>query len=239
MKFFGIAFLAFLILLPAGMTLAGPPLTGDYDSVDMGGPVFVGRYTEGWDAGGGAVLTGTTLNAESWSGSALGTQWRYWCSTEAGDAVMLTNTVNANGNGNRTYMKTFSGGYIWLSGTGPWANGDPEYTGVIDSYYEFETIQYSNWLPIAAISNVQAIAHFDNYPEQCMTFYIGNGARIATTEIGEILPADYPDLLDPNCDPTRTEGAAWDFFNVTLSITGCQTSTEESTWGAIKSIYSE
>lgn len=230
---------ALFILLLASASVAGPPLNGNYQSVDLGGPVYVGRYTEGWDTGGGATQTGTTLNAESWDESVLGTQWRYWCSTESGDAVLLINNVNASGNGNRTYMKSFAGGYIWLSGAGPWANGDPNYYGTIDTYTEFETITYSNWVPIAAITNVQAIASFDDYPSQCMTFYIGNGTRVATTDLGDPIPVDYPDLLDPNCDATRTEGAFWDFYSVTLSIVDCATGTEETTWGTLKTLYTE
>ena len=231
--------IALCLMLLAGTSLAGPPLNGAYDSTDLGGVVYLGRYTEGWDGGGGALADGTTLNAESWDGMTLGTQWRYWCATEMSDAMLLTNTVNAEGNGNRTYMKTFIGGYIWLSGTGPWANGDPDYPGVIDSYIEFETITYVNWVPVAAVTNVQATAHFDNYPSQCMTFYIGNGTRVATTDLGETLPANYPDLLDPTCSATRTDGAAWDFTSITLSITSCEVGVEESSWGAIKSLYSE
>ena len=240
MKRSGIVFALFVLLL-AGTAFAGPPLNGDYDSTDLGGLVYVGRYTEAWDGGGsgGALLTGTTLHAESWDGAALGTQWRYWCSTESSDAELLVDNVNGAGNGNRTYMKTFTGGYIWLSGTGPWANGDPDYPGVIDSYSEFETITYSDWVPIAAVTNIQAIAHFDNYPTMCMTFYIGNGTRIATTDLGETLPASYPDLLDPDCNATRVDGAAWDFTSITLSITSCTVGVEESSWGAIKSLYSE
>ncbi|UCF04843.1 MAG: hypothetical protein JSV33_13095 [bacterium] len=240
MKLYGIVALTALCVLLAGASLAGPPLDGDYQSVDLGGLVYTGRYTEGWDAGGNPTTAGTVLNAESWDGAALATQWRYWCGAEISDAVLLVDNVNpTTGNGNRTYMKTFIGGYIWLSGSGPWANGDPDYYGTIDNYTEFETIQYSNWIPIAAVSNVQAIAHFDDYPEQCMTFYIGNGTRIASTEAGDPIPPDYPDLLDTDCNPTRTEGAFWDFFSVTLSISGCDVSTEEATWGAIKSMYNE
>lgn len=238
----GIVLIAFLILLGAGASVAGPPLDGNYQSTDLGGSVLLGRYTEAWDAGGGALSTGTTLNAESWNpaGPALGTQWRYWCSTELAPAVLLVNNVNpTTGNGNRTYMKTFSGGYIWLDGAGPWANGDPNYPGTIDTYSEFETITYSNWVPIAAVTNVQATAHFDLYPEQCMTFYIGNGSRVATTALGNPVPPNYPGLLDTNCNATRVEGAFWDFFTITLGITDCTSPVEEKTWGAVKSIYSD
>ena len=151
----GIVLYAFIILLVAGSSVAGPPLDGSYQSTDLGGPVLLGRYTEAWDVGGGALEVGTTLHAESWDpgGPALGTQWRYWCSTELVPSVLLVDLVDGSGNGNRTYQKTFSGGYIWLSGTGPWANGDPDYPGVIDTYYEFETITYSNWVPIAAVTS--------------------------------------------------------------------------------------
>jgi hypothetical protein len=239
MKRSGIAFLVLCSLLLAGTSAAGPPLTGSYDSVDLGGLVYVGRYTEGWDGDGGALLSGTTLNAASWDGASLATQWRYWCSTESSDATLLVNTVNSSGNGNRTYMKTFAGGYIWLSGSGPWANGDMDYPGMIDSYTEFETITYSNWVPIAAVTNVQAMAHFDNYPAQCMTFYIGNGSRVATTELGDPVPANYPDMLDPDCGASRDEGASWDFFTITLSIVDCTTGTKETSWGTIKSMYAD
>jgi hypothetical protein len=228
-----------IIVLVAGTSVAGPPLDGIYQSTDLGGSVYLGRYTESWDPGDGALDVGTVLNAESWDGAALGTQWRYWCGVEIAPALLLTNTVDANGNGNRTYQKMFTGGFIWLDGVGPWANGDPDYPGTIDTYYEFETITYSNWVPVAAVTNVQASAHFDNYPDQCMTFYIGNGSRAATTDLGDPVPPDYPGLLDLNCDATRTNGAFWNFFTITLAVSGCTTDTQEATWGAVKVLYSE
>lgn len=237
MKRSGIAIYAILILLLAGTALAGPPLSGSYKSVDMGGPLYVGRYTEGWDLGGGAFTVQTTLNCASWDGSALGTQWKYWCGTLQTPGVLLTSTVDANGNGNKTYMCTFVGGFVWLSGSGPWANGDPEYNGIIDSYVEFETVTYANWIPIAAITNVQAKAHFDNYAPVCITFFIGNGSRVATTDLGEPVPPNYPAFKTPTCDPTRTLGASWDFMTITLTITNCEVGTQATTWGAIKSIY--
>jgi hypothetical protein len=226
-----------LLVLFTGTSFAGAPLNGDYQSTDLGGPLFLGRYSEGWDSGNSALTPGTTLNAQSWDGMTLGNQWHYWCSTTETTPVLLVNNVNASGNGNRTYMKTFVGGYIWLSGSGPWANGDVDYPGHIDSYTEFETITYSNWVEIAAVTNVQAIAYFDNYPGTCMSFYIGNGTLIASTDLGETIPANYPGLLDPGCSATRVHGAAWDFTSITLSIVDCAVGTEESTWGGIKSMH--
>jgi hypothetical protein len=239
MKRSAIASVALLILLLAEASFAGAPLNGAYQSTDLGGPVYVGRYTEGWTTGGGALSSGTTLNAESWDGMTLASQWKYWCSTELTNGMLLSNTVNSSGNGNRTYMKTFTGGYIWLSGSGPWANGDPDYPGTIVDYKEFETITYQNWIPIAAVTNVQALAAFNAYPGSCMTFYIGNGTRISTTDLGQPAPANYPGFLDPSCNPTYSLGACWDFTSVTLSITDCSVGVENTTWGGIKEMFND
>lgn len=233
----GIAIYAILILLFAGTALAEAPLSGSYKSVDIGGPLYIGRYTEGWGLGGDPFTAQTTLDCASWDGSVLGTQWRYWCGTEQTPGILLTNNVDANGNGNKTTMCTFTGGYVWLSGSGPWANGDSDYPGVIDNYVEFETVTYSNWIPISAVTNVQAKAHFDNYAPMCLTFFIGNGSLVATTERGDAVPPDYPAFLDPSCEATRTLGASWDFLTITLTIVNCEVGTRDATWGAIKSIY--
>lgn len=227
------------LILTAAASLAGPPVPGDYKSTDLGGPISVGRYTEGWDVGGGSPHgTNTTQNCGSWNGTALGTEWRYTCGTATVPAIVIFNTVNAQGNGNRTYMCPFTGGQLWLSGSGPWANGDPDYQGVFDSYVEYETVQYSNWVPISAITNVQSAAHFNNYPVICMSFSIANGSRVGTTDLGNVFPAGYPAMLDPACGATRTLGAWWTMTSLTISIVAdCATPSKTSTWGSLKAHY--
>ncbi len=69
------------LVVVASASLAGPPLAGNYQSTDLGGTIPTGRYTEGWDAGGGALVTGNTQNCGSWNGSALETVWKYTCGT--------------------------------------------------------------------------------------------------------------------------------------------------------------
>jgi len=239
MKRSAIALSAIITMLLAGASLAGPPVEGNYDSTDLGGPLELGHYTESWDPAGGAILAGTTLHCESWDGTSLGLQWRYGCATMILDGVLLTDNVDVNGNGNRTYMKTFIGGFFWLSGAGPWGSGDADYPGTINNYVEFETITYDNWVKIAAVTNVQASASFDNYPDECLSFFIGNGSLASATDLGDPIPADYPDLLDANCGATRIDGAFWDFFTITLSITGCTTPTRDTTWGAVKAMYND
>ena len=223
----------------AAVAIAGPPLPGNYKSTDLpGGVIPVGRYTEGWDPGGSALSPGTTQNCGSWDGVSLDLVWRYTCGTMTAPGTLIFNTVNAQGNGNRTYACFYSGGIFWLSGTGPWANGDPDYPGVFDSYVEYETIQYANWIPIHAVTNVQATAHFNNYPLICMGFTIGNGSRVGTTDLGDIMPPTYPAKLDPSCAPTRTLGAWWDFTSIVITITeDCATPVKTSTWGSLKALY--
>ena len=234
------SFVTTLVLLGlcATTAFAGPPLPGNYQSSDMGGPISTGRYTEGWFAGGGALQPGTTLNAESWNGTALGTEWRYSCAREVAAPVLLQNTLNAAGFGQRTYMKQFVGGRIWMSGAGPWGNGDAAYEGALDSYTEFETIQYSNFLPVAAVTNVSATAHFDAYPASCLTFAIANGSQVGSTAWGMTPPAGFPAFLAPDCSPTATEGAWWNMLTLTLSVSsGCATPTKASSWGSLKAMY--
>ncbi|MBI5836711.1 MAG: hypothetical protein HZB25_05670 [Candidatus Eisenbacteria bacterium] len=229
---------AVAVTLVAGVALAGAPLSGNYKTNDIGGPISVGRYTEGWAAGGGALLAGTTMMAESWNGVSLGTEWRYTCGRELTPGVLIFDAVDGNGNGNRTYMKTFTGGMIWLSGSGPWGNGDPFYSGPIDSYREFETVQYSSGQPVAAVTNVQAIAHFIGYPSECVAFTVANGLLIGSTAFGMTKPADYPGFLDgTTCNPTMTNGAWWNMMTMTLSINNCATPVKAGSWGALKRIY--
>ncbi len=240
MKRFATTFVLLAALaLTVSASFAAAPLPGDYKSVDIpGGTIPAGRYTEGWDASGGALLGGTTQNCGSWDGSVLDGVWKYTCGTATGPAVQIGGYVNPSGYGTRTFMMTFTGGIFWLSGTGPWANGDADYPGVFDSYVEYETITYSAWVPTHAVTNVQAAAHFNNYPTLCMGFSIGNGSRVGTTDLGNVMPAGDPARLDPACNATRTLGAWWDFTNISITLTpDCVTPAKPSTWGSLKAIY--
>jgi len=241
MKRLGISILAVAALAVAATALAGPPLNGTYQSTDLGGPLELGRYSEAFAAPDGGLAPGVTYNAQSFDGADLATQWWYYCGTMVAPPMLLIDSVNpATGNGNRTYMKTFVGGFIWLSGAGPWANGDPDYNGIVDSYTLFETITYTNWNRVAAVFSIDATGHFNNYSTSCMTFGIGNGSQAGSTDWGDTPPADYPALLQQDtCDPVMTLGTWWNMHTITLTITGCTVPVDETTWGAFKSLYSD
>lgn len=226
---------ALLLLCPV-LALAGAPLEGSWSSTDLGGPVPLGRYTEGWANGGGAMVAGTVFNAASWDGATLGGMWAYSCAVEGANAVLIDDSVNGAGFGNRTYKKVFNGGTIFLSGAGPWGNGDASYTGSILEYVEYETLTYVAFNVIAARTNVQATATIDGYDTSCLGFSVGNGAKISDTASAPI-PASYPALLTTSCSPTAPNGAFWNFSQMTLYIANCSVGTEEHSWGAVKALF--
>ncbi len=224
----------------AAAAIAGPPVNGIYQSTDVGGTLNMGRYSEAWDAGGAALGIGTTLHAQSWDGMNLGLEWSYSCGTIQNTPYLISNTVNpVTGNGYKIYSKNFVGGTIWLSGTGPWAGGDAFYSGPILSYTEIETVQYANFEHIHAVTNVSAIAAIEGYNDLCLAFSVANGVEVGSTDLGGVKPADYPTFLAENCDPTRVEGAWWDMMSLSLQIDGCAVGNSESTWGTVKSLYSD
>ena len=225
------------ISLIGSVALAGPPLEGVYNSTDLGGDIDVGRYMESYLVPEGAILPGTTLHAQSWDGMSLGQMWSYQCGVMVSAPVLISDFVGSTGTGSRTYMKTFVGGTLWLSGTGPWGNGEAEYSGPILSYVEYETVQFLNWERIHAVTNVSATASIDGFSNSCIAFTVGNGVEIGSTDFDHPIPTDYPVMHDGACNPTDALGAWWDFMTLSLYIDSCTVSTDATTWDSVKSFY--
>jgi hypothetical protein len=226
------------ICLLSASVMAGPPLNGIWTSTDIGGVINTGRYMEAYTAPNGAVAIGTTLHAQSWDGMNLGLEWSYSCGVIESEPVIISDFVNASGTGSRTYEKQFVGGTIWLSGSGPWGNGDPEYTGPILTYVEYETVQYVNWVRVHAVTNVTAIAQIEGYNESCLSFTVANGVEIGSTDFGDPVPGDYPTMLEAyTCNPISINGAWWNMMTLSLYIDSCTVSNEDRSWGAVKSLY--
>jgi hypothetical protein len=228
---------AVLVVSAVGAS-ADMPLNGTYRSNDLGGPLYTGHYSESWTVTNGYASVGNVIQGQSWDGAALGTQWKYWCPQVTIPPTLIIDTVNPSGYGQRTYMATYGGGYFYLSGSGPWANGDPQYTGTLDQYTEFITYQYADWQVVGAVMNVQASGHFDGYPQSCVSFGISNGAWIGSTDLGPE-PPEYPPFLDTSCGAARTMGSWWNLTQLTLTVTGCALDGDEASWGRIKTLYEE
>ena len=164
--------------------------------------------------------------------------WRYTCATQLTNAVLVLDTV-VGGNGQRTWKCTYSGGAFWLSGTGPWANGDPAYPGTFDSYVEFETQIYVGGVVVGVTTTVQTMAHFADYPTTCLEYSISSGQRVGTTDLAQVEPPNYPPFLQAGtCTPVMPQGAWWNMNGLTITITsGCVVPARASTWGALKTLY--
>lgn len=217
-----------VLVLGSVAVYAGPPASGTWKSTN--GDFDEGREASSWAAG-DFLGVGNVLHAESWDGASLGGDWQILC-PQVTSVVLLVDLV-VGGNGQRIYQITYAGGTIVLGGAGPWAGGDAQYVGVIDTYSEFRTVQYAGGIVVGSVSNHNVSAHLQGYASSCMTWGIGNGAWLGNGPV----PAGFPDYRDGSCNPGPVEGHYGNFTDLTLSVTGCPVSTEQSTWGAVKAIY--
>ncbi len=210
------------------------PLTGVYHSTDHGGDVEVGRASESW-IGGSERAPGNVINAESWNGLKLGTQWRVYCPIIT-SSILTDDHVDENGNGYRIWRLTFVGGRFWLSGDGPWGGGETDYPGLIDTYIEYRQIVYSKNKPVSSTCVVEMAARFTEYPTVCFLVDVSKCQKRGDT-LEKNLPEVYPRFLDQSCEVGPKEGSWSRWFGVTMTVTGCVTPVEETSWGSIKARY--
>jgi hypothetical protein len=226
--------LILFVILTASATaaLAGPPFDGIYKSSD--GDFDEGREGSWWAGVPDFLGIGNVLHAESWDGLKLGTDWKILCPQVV--KVTLIADMTAGGWGQKIYQLDYFGGYLELGGAGPWGNGDALYTNLIDTYYEFRTIQYEAGVMVGSVSDHQVTAHSLVY-KVCFTWGIGNGVWLGNANFP---PSDYPDYRDRSCRPGLgffRPGHWGDIRDLTMTIQGCAVSTESSSWGAVKALY--
>jgi len=56
------------------------------------------------------------------------------CPAVASAPVLLFDSVDGSGTGQRAWLTSYGGGTMWLSGAGAWANGDPSYTATLSQF---------------------------------------------------------------------------------------------------------
>jgi hypothetical protein len=224
-------------MIAASTAVAGPPQTGTYLSNDMGGTMLPGRFSESWvtnPPGQGQI--GNTVNALSWDGTTLATEWKVWCPSIAAAPTLVSDTRDGNGTGDVTYHTDYIGGYFWLSMNGPWGDGSEDYTGVLMSFRIVATYQFVFGSLLGIRSNVTMVGDFDGY-DDCMEYAINNAAFLGMSP--SPLPAGFPPFLDTSCNSgTVTVGGWGSASDIALKILGtCTIRTQETTWGAVKSLY--
>ncbi|MEJ2721510.1 MAG: hypothetical protein P8181_10290 [bacterium] len=227
-----------LMALPV---MADPPAQGTYLSDDFpGGTMLTGYFSEAWVGAGRDGQIGNTINAESWDGNLLGTQWMLWCPSIQTSPTLVSDTRDANGTGEVTYRTTYQGGYFWLSGNGPWGNGTQDYSGDLAFFNVVTTYQFVFGNLLGIRSNVTTSGLIDGFTD-CMEYEINNAAFFGNTDDTGPKPAEFPAFLDENCNEgVLTRGGWGSVTEIALRILGdCDVATQPSTWGKIKSLYSE
>jgi len=237
-----VSVLTVVMIVGAVAVYAGPPVAGTWKSTN-------GDFDEGtattWESPLDYLGTGSLFFGQSYAGGSFTLDWRIGCPTVSSVSVILP---LFGATGNAIYKIDYVGGQCILGGPGnPWDGGDLQYTGIIDLMTEIRTVQYVNNKVTGAVSNYNVSAHIVGYTESCVAWAIGNGALrggnngAVTYDYGVLQsakPANYPDFHNNGCfvDPNG-QGHWEDIKDLTLTVQGCAVATEQSTWGAVKSMY--
>ncbi len=219
-----------LIAGAAYAVCAHAPLQGSYSTTN--GSMIGGRVSEAFCSGVGPGQPGNMQNAMSWNGAALGTQWTVSGMTiDAAGAVLKKDAVDGSGFGYRDYVTNYTGGTFWLSGAGAWGDGLGDFTGTITYYNVSTRISFMGGMPIGATSNISFRGAFADCAYCFIDYAVANSMLMWTTGDGA-MPANYPPFL---C--SANAGELHDVCCVTMHILCDVTATEDSAWGAIKSLY--
>jgi len=218
-----------LLALPA---LGQCPENGYYNS--QSGILLLGTASESWINGQEGQI-GNTLYAESDGG---GNQWVLSCPSACEEPILLEDTVDAYGNGMRSYLTEYCGGTLWLNGgTEAWSNGDDEYIVDLNDMNIYVTIIFMGGVPIGHVSNIELAGSFQGC-DACVAFQIAN-ATMYGHNYGVNFPPGFPLPVHPDsCDPDpNLYGSYWDIIDVGLTISGCGVATQSSDWSHVKAMY--
>lgn len=219
--------LLLLVSLIAVPVMAGPPAIGAFSPID-------GRFTEWFNGGEGQV--GNTLHAGSWDGATLAGEWLLHCPSITVAPQMILNTVDEFGNGEVKFYTIYGGGTLWLSMNGPWGDGTEDYTGQNLIINVTSTQLYIGGVRQGTVSDITIRGDFLNYIG-CFVYTLSNAAILG---VGGP-PADYPAYISNMCVAGGT-GAYGDVDDITLIVYAqpdCPVAVRETTWGQVKSMYSE
>ena len=224
------------VLMGAPVLALADPIQGIYTSTDLGGQLLTGRAAT-WRSG---INSGFphVLHAQSWNGSALGTQWEISCPSSSSMSVQ-DNRIG--GVGTIVYTSNYTGGtFDFFAGGFPWGDG----SGTLGAMTVITTVQYvmisGNSTPVAAVANGNTSGTFAN---GCtLVFAIGNGVGAGeTTSLNPAItkPAGYPTFLDGTCGPApagQQFGSWGSVITLTMQI-DCAVPNEDASWSTVKAAY--
>jgi hypothetical protein len=242
-----VSVLTVVLVSGAAAVYAGPPVPGTYKS--SLGHFDEGTATTSWGPG-GYLGIGNILYGRSYAGG-FTNDWTLGCAVVA-NATLIIPKFGASGQ--EVWKIDYApGAIVTLGGPGnPWFNVDAVYTGVTDYYTEMRTVQYSNNVVTGAVSDHLWGAHLQNYGDNCVEWGIANGVLIGGTPPGvppfnytngpgvlaSVKASNYPDFPLAGCSFSAAGVGHWeDIRDITMTITGCVVGTQQSTWGAVKSMY--
>jgi hypothetical protein len=205
------------------------PTDGVYTT--SAGTLLGGRSSEAWCSGVGPGQIGNTENALSWDGTNLGAQWKVYGMASSG-AVETARYFDAYGNGWIDYTTNYTGGYFWLSGTGVWGDGSTDYSGNVTYFNVGARVTYVGGSPVGVTSNILLTGAFSDCEHCSIEYAISNAILIWQTGYPTGMPANYPPFL---C--SANSGELFDACCIVMKIHCNPVSTDQSTWGAIKSLY--
>jgi len=187
--------LAAALVAFAGISAAeAGPITGDYKSVELGGSVLMGRWSEGFINGNpNHVRNGA--HAASWDGANLGNQWEMTGAVLAGMTTLFGNPGAADGTFIVKRDFDVSAAHLLLKsdgGTAPWWGGDggiTEYDFALDVYFQVLTVTVAG----GAIMNATSTEVFEGTYVADPLCQVHYGHTVGIYEgVGPQVPTDYP-----------------------------------------------
>lgn len=153
-------------------------------ATDLAGlPAEDGRWVESYGAGGPPA--GSMVNAASWDGSALGGQWTLNETVRDGAPILLFDTVDGSGNGERVWLTHYVGGNITLD------------AGLWGTSVSADVVRHSHYSHHIYVGG--SLDYGQTYTETVTHAIIPTEVRAVTvtgyaafTGEGATLPGDYP-----------------------------------------------
>lgn len=200
-----------VITVVAGLFSAGhataAPIPGVFESIELGGHILDGRWSESWPDG-LPDQTGNTINAASWDGIDLGTQWEMSGQSIDVNGAQPLGDEMVGALRVRKYYTEYDGGTLRLKkidsidpGERMWwnpADSGDEYVINIDYYAhntQVTTIPMLGDQEVGYYSLVTLTGTFDAHPLWEVRFMLAVAVKL---EEGPGPDPDYPDYLEPD-----------------------------------------